>query len=318
MKIGIISNTLSKRNKAGIPRKLRGILSHPHVRHKQLAGVGELGSALAEFASNEVNVVAINGGDGTVSATLTALFECPIFRQLPALAVLPGGMTNMIAGDVGVARSIGRAATRLAVVADGDTCDISYTARAVMRVENAARGKPVYGMFFGTAAIVRAIELCRRAFEEKGIRSSPAVALTLAYLLGRRFLWGRGDDDVFRGDEMKIRYDDRDRENGAQLVALVTTLDRLVLGSRPFWGREEGKLRFTRIGYPPHRLIRFARRVLYGGTSRNLPEGHYVSRNTDRLTLNMACPFTLDGQLFQPSEGTPLILGTAGTIRFVQ
>ena len=58
-------------------------------------------------------------------------------------------------------------ATRLANLADGNTCNIPCTARAVIRVENGAPGKPVYGMFFGTAAIVRAIDLCRRAFEER-------------------------------------------------------------------------------------------------------------------------------------------------------
>lgn len=318
MKIGLVSNTLSKRNRSGIPRQLRKLLSHPHVIHKQIAGVSELGTALAEFASEAVDVVAINGGDGTISATLTTMFECPIFNRPPALAVLPGGMTNMIAGDVGVARTIGRAATRLANLADGNTCNIPCTARAVIRVENGAPGKPVYGMFFGTAAIVRAIDLCRRAFEEKGMRSSPAVALTLAYVLGRRFLWGRGDDDVFHGDEMEIQFDGRDRDDGAQLIALVTTLDRLVLGSRPFWGLENGSLRFTRIGYPPHRLIWFARRVLFGGPLRDLPERHYRSRNTDSLTLNMVCPFTLDGEIFQPGEGKPVIISTAGTVRFVK
>ena len=109
MKIGLVSNTLSKRNRSGIPRQLRKLLSHPHVIHKQIAGVSELGTALAEFASEAVDVVAINGGDGTISATLTTMFECPIFHRPAALAVLPGGMTNMIAGDVGVARTIGRA-----------------------------------------------------------------------------------------------------------------------------------------------------------------------------------------------------------------
>ena len=317
MKIGVISNTLSERNKGGIPGALKGFLSRPGVRHERIDGVSELASVLAAFAEEDIELIAVNGGDGTISAILTELFGRRIFRHLPALAALPGGMTNMTAGDVGVAVTIRKAAARLTALSNSPQEDARYATRSVMRVTYTPDGAPLCGMFFGAAAIVRAIDFCRRAVHTKRLRSSAAVGMTLAYVLARRCLSG-GEDDVFRGDEIAIRYDGGECEEGVQLVVLATTLNSLVLGSRPFWGDEEGGLKFTRIGYPPHRLARFAFRVLYGGRTRKLPDGHYESRNTRALILDMACPFTLDGELFQPCPGTPLTIRTAGIVRFVQ
>jgi hypothetical protein len=127
-----------------------------------------------------------------------------------------------------------------------------------------------------------------------------------------------GGDPVIRGDDIRVNIDAGPPQELTQLLALVTTLDRLVLGSRPFWGAGEGALRYTGIAYPPNRLLRSAYRVLYGGDDRHLPEPYYVSRNADRISLEMSCPFTLDGEIFQPAPTTPVELSRGGRIRFLR
>src|SRR3546814_8975692 len=112
--------------------------------------------------------------------------------------------------------------------------------------------------------------------------------------LGRRR--GAGQGGIFYGDRVGMTFDDGRTETLEALLVLATTLERLVLGSRPFWGGGGGHLRFTAVAYPPQGLLRHARRVLYGGEDRALPAG-YLSRASDRIALAMDCPFTLDGEI---------------------
>jgi hypothetical protein len=149
------------------------------------------------------------------------------------------------------------------------------------------------------------------------LKSTTAAAATLAYMLGRYF-FGRGTaDPLLRGDDMTVQFDGGPGEKVTQFLALVTTLDRLMLKSRPYWGREAGRLRYMGITYPPRRLGRSAYRVLYGPPDRRLPD-EYVSHNADSVAFEMNCPFTLDGELFDPEPGTPVNLSGAGRLRFVQ
>ena len=187
-----------------------------------------------------------------------------------------------------------------------------------IRFRVGAGRRPVCGMFFGTAAITRAIETCHELIHPLKIKSSAAAGATLGFLLLRRLIRRSGGDSVIHGDEMTVNFDDRPGQNVIQLLALVTTLDRLVMRSRPFWGAEAGALHYTGIAYPPRRLFRSAYQVLYGGQKRSLSAPHYVSHNADRITFEMSCRFTLDGELFQPPPDTPVELSSAGRVRFLR
>lgn len=318
MKIGLISNLRSKRNRRAIPEVSAAGDGRVELIHRRLEGVDGLGEVLADFARAEVGVIAINGGDGTVSAVLTELLGRRPFSEQPALALLSGGTTNMCAADVGLKGGNGKAMRRLIERAARPDLDAVCVERDVFRVAYRPDRSPVYGMFFGTAAICRAITLCRELIHPMKLESSAASAATLAYVLLRRAVRRDEDDLVLRGDTMTVAFDGQPGQRNDQLLALVTTLDRLVLGSRPFWGNGGGALRYTGIAYPPQRLLRFAYRILYGGGDRQLPSGHYDSRNIDRISFAMTCPFTVDGELFQPVEDTPVELDRGGRVRFVR
>ena len=57
--------------------------------------------------------------------------------------------------------------------------------------------------------------------------------------------------------------------------------------------------------------------ILYGGADRDLPPEGYKSRGAERISLQMTCPFTLDGQLFTPAPDLPVILTGGETASFV-
>ena len=318
MRIGLITNLRSQRNKRRALAQFDTPAGGPEVLQRHLDGIEGLAETLAEFAMAGVEVVAVNGGDGTVSRVLTELQERSPFERLPRLALLPGGMTNMCAADVGIRGARSRTLGRLLATAAAGDLDSSTVVRETIRLRRGAESRPVHGMFFGTAAITRAIQTCRKLVHPLKIESSAASGATLAYLLLCRLFRRNGGDPVIRGDDIRVNIDNGPPQELTQLLALVTTLDRLVLGSRPFWGAGEGALHYTGLAYPPNRLLRSAYRVLYGGDDRRLPEPHYVSRNANRISFEMSCPFTLDGEIFEPLPSTPVELNRGGPVRFLR
>jgi hypothetical protein len=317
MKIGVISNTLSQRNKRGVLEPHGAARNGVEVLHRPLDGVFGMAEVLDEFAQTEVGLIAVNGGDGTISAVLTALMARPRFEEMPPLALLSGGMLNMSAADAGLKGAPGKALARLTARAAQPDLARSCVEREVIRLTYSSDKPPICGLFFGTAAIYRGVVLCTERVHAIKLKSSTAAAATLAYMLGRSFFKRGARDPFLGGDDMTVRLDGGPGRKVTQFLALVTTLDRLMLKSRPYWGREAGRLRYTGIAYPPKRLGRSAWRVLYGPPDRRLPE-NFVSHNADRVAFEMSCPFTLDGELFDPEPGTPVELSGAGPLRFVQ
>jgi len=320
VRIGVISNPGSQRNKQGLSEIARLIEAAPEARHAVLDSIADLPGVLTDFARREVDVVIVAGGDGTVQAVLTELYTRRPFAQEPLLAVVPRGMTNMIAADVGLKGMKGLA--RL-LKASPDEIDRATRRRRILRAENALNCEPQYGMFFGGAGICRAIDACLNKVHPLKVEADAAVAVTLAGLLGGWLLHGGRKengktDSIFYGDRIGMRFNGGPEETMESLIILATTLDKLILGSRPFWGGREGHLRYTAIAYPPKGLLRYALRILYGGTERRLPQDSYLSRTVESVALAMDCPFTLDGEMFQPTPGKELVLTTADETRFVR
>ena len=318
IKVGIITNPRSHRNKGGIDSLSGAVAGRTDVDHVVLGDISEIPEILREFASREVNLLAMVGGDGTVQATLTALFDRRPFDVLPTLAVLPAGRTNMIAADAGVRSRRGQGMSRLLDLASNADLADRVTERRIVRIDNVRGVGSQYGMFFGAAGICRAIQSCRRNFHPYGLSSNVASALTLAGSI-LRLLSGRGgEDQICRGDEIGIALDTENFASHSCLVLLATTLDRLLLGSRPFWTEIPGPLHFSYISYPPKRLGFHVPRLLYGGAHRKLPAESYFSRDAVSVRLKLDGPFTLDGEFFETEPNKEIVLSGADRANFVQ
>jgi diacylglycerol kinase family enzyme len=317
-RLGVLSNPGSRRNKRGLGDLQALLDGRPDARHVVLDTIGQVPGILAGFARDGVEVVAVAGGDGTVQAVLTEYFGRRGLSEVPKLAVVPRGTTNMIAADAGLKKR-GIEGLQRILAATPEELEAACVTRRILRVENALNLDAQCGMFFGGASICRAIEACRSKVHPMQLESDTAAAVTLAGLLGRWLLGRPGENDrIFYGDRMTLRFDGGEPVTTSSLIILATTLERLILGSRPFWGGGNGDLRFTEIAYPPQRLLRHARRVLYGGEDRQLPQSSYRSWSPARVELEMDCPFTLDGEFFHPTPGRPLVLTAADEARFVR
>ena len=307
MKSGLIVNPYSsRRNRRGIAlaERLRGA---PGVSVAMLERFSELPGLLHRFAAEGVDTLFISSGDGTVHAIQTELVERNPFAGLPRLAILPQGTTNMTAADLGVqAKSLDRQMELIKGGGDAGACKV----RATVKVANPRDGRVRHGMFLGTGAIWSGVKFCQDKVQATGLKGDWAAGIALAAGLARALLGraGPGEDRLDRPYRMHIEADGAMRANGLQVLFLATTLDRLILGTRPFWGGASGPLRATTIAHPPPSLT-WARAILYGGEDRQLP-AQCLSFAARDIAVSVACAFVMDGEIFDPPESEPLRIET--------
>lgn len=101
--IGIIANPHSKLNKRS-PQELQRL--QDKISKNGIFTITQdldhLDETLQLYRDKQVPVVAINGGDGTISQTLTRMIRIYGSQPLPQIAVLRGGTMNLIAAQLGV------------------------------------------------------------------------------------------------------------------------------------------------------------------------------------------------------------------------
>lgn len=315
MKIGVLGNPQSRRNRKLLPAIEALLGRHRDVIYSRLDRFDELEAALRRFAAARVDLLIVSGGDGTISAVLTQIFEHGVFDEPPHLAILPGGTSNTIAGDVGLrGRPLDAFKRCLHAFAHApESCEV--VERSLIRVDYDREKPAVCGMFFGTAAVCDAIVLRRRLFPQKWLPDPIAAAMTLAVVLGTAAL---GRPGVLSGQSIAAWLDDAPATPRQYTIVIATTLERILLGGDPFWGSGPGAIKFTSVGSPPRGLVRHAYRLLYGRDRERLPPATYASAVADRITLNMDCPFNLDGEFHEPGPGGAVILSRTPPVRFIR
>ena len=116
---------------------------------------------------------------------------------------------------------------------------------------------------------------------------------------------------------IKARLDKQAKQESATLLVLISTLERLFLGMRPYWGEEGAPLHYTAISSESKNLFRvlpslFSRRKNRYAT----PENGYISHNLNEVELEMDSDFTLDGELYESGQ-EPVVIRPAGPFAFL-
>lgn len=309
MKAGLIVNPSSGKN-SGKGLKLAAALGDA-IPVKVLGQFSELEGALRDMAAQGVDMLAISSGDGTIQAIQTMLAESRIFPKLPELMLIPHGTTNMTAADLGVkTRNIARLA--LFLQSGPALLAAERRARPTLRIANPGDGRVRHGMFTGTGAIWKAVQYCQTAVHGTGLKGEAATFATLAISVAG-LLFNRDtpeDERIARAWPITAHADGKPMGQGGKLLFLATTLDKLVLGSRPFWGGKRGPIRASVLPFPIGSLWRWLIPALYGSENRNMPPGA-ESVSGMRFEVQTETDWIVDGEFFPAPEQGPLII-TAG------
>jgi hypothetical protein len=317
-RVGVVTNPGSRRNRVRLDG-IRAVLErYPETLHAEAAQVDDLDGILCEFARREVDLVVVNGGDGTVHSVLTKLCNGGDYQELPAIGVLATGMTNSIALDVGLAGQPEAALARLLDRVDAGG-ELTRVPRHLLSLSTGGNRPPLHGMFFGTAAFHQAVRMARKEIHPTGARGSMAFAMSLALAIWRA-LSGKSDRSgpLFGGQDMTIDLDGVRQSGERYFLVMATTLRRLMLGLMPFWGGGAGQIRYTSIAFPPVRLACALLPLLRGRPRPWMREQGYVSLVVDDIAITTRDPLVIDGEFVVPEPNVPVLLRSNREAVFVR
>jgi diacylglycerol kinase (ATP) len=304
--IGIVNNPRSRRNlrRAATGRRLASLLD----------GEGEVAAAPtpaararanARFRAARVDVVGVNGGDGTGHWVLTAIARAWGEDPLPKLLLLRGGAMNTVAHGHGIRGGPERIlAAVLARVRGG--VPLRTIERDLLAV-SADEGEGRLGFIFGTGAVVAFLE----AYYATG-RPSPATAgLLVARALASALVGGRFAASLARRERLRVATDGDEWPDAAYLAVAAATTPDVGFGFRAFSRCSEQPGSFHAVGVTgsPARLALAAPRIRRGAPWRRRVAQDEVARE---MILEGDGPrFTLDGDLFGAGRTVTVRTGPA-------
>ena len=145
--IGVITNPrsrLNRRDPSGM-RKL-GYLIGDRGSAAATRSLDDLYRVAEEFMKAEIDILGINGGDGTIHHTLTAFIKTYGGRPMPMVAILRGGTMNTIANSYGIKGEPSRLLFELVDKYHNDE-PFEVFEKEIIRVGDA------YGFLFGTGVV---------------------------------------------------------------------------------------------------------------------------------------------------------------------
>ncbi len=294
------------------------VANHPNIHHRITHDRDDIPHVLQDFSEQGVDVLAINGGDGTTSQVFTELFNNNPFTRFPAVILLPGGTTNMNVGDVGLRGSLQNTLHRMADWASTGKGSIQRFSRSILRVEGSLDGITIYGMAFGAGTVIRGIEYCHSNVHSIGIKNELGPGLATV-----RTIWGMARKQPYFSEPTPIRIElDSAADSQVREVVLITinSLERLFLGIKPHWGSEDAPLYCTWVQKPALKVFRAFFAVLRGKPNRHVtPENGYFSHNARKIQLWLNGTFALDGEIYHATtEQGPVTVSSGGELEFIR
>jgi hypothetical protein len=319
-RIALLSNPKSTGNLAQLPRIREYCAEHPDVFHYEVEHVSQIGEAMKSIARVRPCVLAINGGDGTVQAALTELYNGGHFGVTPPpVAVLPSGKTNLIALDLGARGDPIDTLERLIELARADDLARYTVARELIALRREGDGdRPVIGMFLGGAGLADTMLYCRDKIYPLGLPNGIAHVITAFALLMKLLLKVKAS--FLPPDPQPLSVSLREEGNrisGRFSLLAVTTLEKLLLSSE-LGGRREGVLKLLAVEERPSSIIRGLAASLFGKLGREKVRGVHFEE-ADEITIEGEnSNVILDGETFRAELGSPINLRPAQPLAFVK
>ena len=235
--------------------------------------------------------IVIEGGDGTVQGILTEFLRHEKARNLPIFTLVPGGNTNQVARNIGLASATPQA------VAKALGRDKTIAQAPLLRIKDKAQRK-YYGFLFSSGALPQVTDYTRDKLHDRGIGGSLAV-------IGGIFKGAAGTSGITTPTKIKLNItaDGIQKLRGPHLGTIVTTLPGLMLKLDPFWGEGNRPLRVTYVAGEYQKLVRHVASLWVGNKSKDRREDGMYSWTADELKYRYKGPCVLDGELLELTKG---------------
>lgn len=294
-RIGVVRNPRSHRNRNVAQDPSR----HPDILFSDPPSKDALAGELERMAAAGIDLLVIDGGDGTVRDVLTR--GIGIFGEnWPRMLVLPKGKTNALGIDLGMPAklSLEAALARLS--------SARSVLRRPLRLDRVdAAVPPVLGFILGTGVFDTAIAAGQVA-HRFGAFQGFAVAVTAgAGVLQALFGFGStpwravSRTRILTGGIPAELPNLADPEGHSRFAAGFSTLAGFPLGMKPF-ANEPGPIRFLAVDRPRRRTMALAPAILMGLDRPWLGKLGVRRGSAEQFVLELGARFILDGESYAP------------------
>ena len=317
-RIALLSNPKSTGNLAQLPRIRAFCADHPDIFHYEVEQADQVGTALETIARVRPKMLVINGGDGTVQAALTELYNGGHFgTEPPPVAVLPSGKTNLIALDLGSRGDPIIALEKLLEIAQADLGPHIVARELIALRCGAGEQMPVIGMFLGGAGLADTMLYCREKIYPLGLPNGVSHAITALAMLAQLLLRLKASFLPPNPSPVAVSWRNSQSLSGRFSLLAVTTLDKLLV-SRKLASRTRGSLRLLAIEERPASLLRAFFATLVGNLGHSNMRGVHIEESDEISIEGDSSKVILDGETFRAEIGSPIFLKLAHPLSFVR
>lgn len=307
--IAVVTNPRSRQNRRN-PR-IAGQLSYLLGERGEVAQpstLSELVETAKKYRDREIDVLAINGGDGTAHVVLTAFARAYGGAPLPPVALLRGGTMNTVASGLGIR---GKPATLLSSLVDRYHRQepFALVERSLLKVDGE---EPQFGFLFGNGIVSNFLEAYYEGSEPSPLKAASVLTRAVASTLVGGALSAR----LMRPTRVAMKTDTGAWPMQDYLTVTAGTVDDMGLRFRPFMEapRHPGYMQVLGIACRPVDVLWQLVRMRLG----LLPNHPDISSSlTRRIELQSDQPisYMIDGDFHV--GGTSLRLETGPTVRLV-
>lgn len=240
--IGIITNPHSRRNRRHPERMRRlGYMLGQNDSYELTNRVEDVAAVAERFKDSGIEILALNGGDGTNHVTLTTFIKVYGDEPLPKVALLRGGTMNTVSNGVGINGTPPRLIANL-VEKYYTGQPFETTRRNTLRVIDETGDR--YGFIFGNGVVANFLE----EYYGTGNPSPTTAAVLLAKAVASLPMGGDLQERLFRPFTARIELDKDSWESRDYTSVLAATVDQIGLGFRPFIRSQEREGAFHLLG----------------------------------------------------------------------
>lgn len=305
--IGVVTNPRARENTANPARieRLKRILGNEGIV-REARSFGEIAAIAQEFRRLGIDILVIDGGDGTLHHTLSAFIPIYSGADLPPVVPSKAGTMNTIATSLGIKGPSEAILRRIVRATKG------WASCEVVRA-NTLRVNDRYGFIFGLGFPV---SLLNAYYGGKGRGRWKAIRVLLE-ILSSAPLPREAERDFFRSFGADVRVDEEKLSIGRYTAILGSTVQGVGLGFKPTRraGEEGGRFEFLCLDMGPGRMGLNALKVLFG---MELRDERLLDCMATRcvITLEEPADMQIDGEIFTHQRVIRLRVGPA--IRFVR
>jgi hypothetical protein len=267
----------------------------------------------------DIDLLVINGGDGTIKHILSVMFQNKPFKHPPLVAVLPSGSTNLIALDVGAVENKKNALKKFLHYLIVHKAYWKTRERPIVHVKMPSNKIDEYGFFIGMSLIYKASVYFNKRLKKQGLGGIPGLIITICRTIYALFTRSKYYSS---GESIICKLDNEREMEFSSLLFVITSLRKLMFGNKDILSLGNfsyNDLHSLIIKEKPKYFLRNIFCFFMGKLSKHFNEENgYLLLHSKKFELTGIRGIAIDGETYELKDSSDILTIESGElIKFV-